>query len=192
MQLGVEKIAAIVTMAGSLLFLGAAFLGTPRVYMEPSPAKKLEIIQASPKAWSVAQILFALGALATAGGLASAVIELRGQAAALLVYGSAPLPMIGALTWTGHLFARMQDPAAFAMGALPLWPLLVYFVLTPIGFAGLGLALVPSALADWVGWMLIGSMLLILIVTAVSRDIPPLVYYLPTLVAGVMLYRQAP
>jgi hypothetical protein len=49
-----------------------------------------------------------------------------------------------------------------------------------------------SSVPDWVGWLLVGSMLLILVATAVAQDIPPLVYYGPTLLAGVMLYLHRP
>jgi hypothetical protein len=191
-HLSLDKIGAIFTIVGSVMFLGAAFFGTPRVYMESSPAEKLEIISASPGTWIAAQILFGLGAVSAAGGLATAVIALRGQAGGWIVYASVALLVIGAMAWSQHLYARMQDPTAFAMGALSTLPLLIYFVLTPIGFAGLGLVLVSSSLPDWVGWMLIAGMALFLIVTVVTRDMVPLVYYLPTLVAGVMIYVRAP
>jgi hypothetical protein len=63
-------VSGIVIFVGSALFLCAAF--TPisfRVFPEKSATRKLEIIRASPTAWSVTQVLFGLGALVTAIGV---------------------------------------------------------------------------------------------------------------------------
>jgi hypothetical protein len=190
-MLTVERLSAIMTIGGSALFIGAALLPVSRVFVQPSPARKLEIINALPNVWTAAQILFAMGAVLTAAGLALAAFQFRAEAATWLVYASAAAVLVGALLWTWHVYGRAVDPAAFTQGALPAWPWFAYFVLTPIGLAGIGVALLRSPLPEWVGWLLIGSMVLVLIATAIFRDIPPGVYYLPTLVTGVMLYRYA-
>lgn len=191
-QITADKLSAVVTIVGSSLFLIAAFLPVSRVFVEPTPAGKLQIINASPNLWTAAQILFASGALLTVGGLALAAFLFRGQTLTWLAYASVALLLVGALAWCGHLYARAEDPARFADGALPAWPLFTYFVLTPAGLAALGVVLLRSPLPDWVGWLLIVSMVLLLIATALFRDIPPLLYYIPTLVTGVMLYRLGP
>jgi hypothetical protein len=60
-----------VIIFGSALFLGAAFLPISfRVSTKKSATRKLEAIRASPTAWSATQILFGLGALVTAVGVA--------------------------------------------------------------------------------------------------------------------------
>lgn len=192
MHLGPERLAALITIGGSVTFLVAAFLPTARVFIEPSAVRKLEIINASPGLWTAAQVLFGLGAVLTAGGLAIAAFHLREQSLTWLAYASVALLAVGALAWAGHLYARADDPATFASGGLPAWPLITYFVLTPTGLAGIGIILLRSSVPDWVGWLLVGSMVLILAATAAARDIPPLVYYGPTLVAGVMLWLHRP
>jgi hypothetical protein len=192
MHLNLEQLAAVITIAGSVMFLAAAFLGTPRVFVEPSAVRKLEIINASPRLWTTAQIGFGLGAALAAGGLAIAALHLGEQSLSWLAYASVALLAVGALAWAGHLYARADDPVTFANGGLPAWPLMTYFVLTPAGFAGIGIILLRSSVPDWVGWLLVGSMVLILVATAVARDTVPLVYYGPTLVAGVMLYLHRP
>jgi hypothetical protein len=188
----VERIAALITIVGSVMFLVAALLPTARVFIEPSAVRKLEIITASPGLWTAAQIGFGLGAALTAVGLAIAAFHLREQSLTWLAYASVALLAVGALAWAGHLYARADDPATFASGGLPAWPLVTYFVLTPAGLAGIGIILLRSSVPDWVGWLLVGSMVLILVATAVARDNVPLVYYGPTLVAGVMLYLHRP
>jgi hypothetical protein len=50
-----------------------------------------------------------------------------------------------------------------------------------------GYALLRSDLAPWIGWMLIGSMVLLFALTLIYRDMPPLMFYLVTLIAGIAL-----
>lgn len=192
MHLSPERIAGLITVAGSVTFLVAAFLPISRVFIEPSAARKLEIINASPALWTTAQVLFGMGATLTVVGLAIAAFQPREQSPTWLTYVSVALLAIGALAWAGHLYARAVDPASFARGGLPTWPLVTYFVLTPSGLAAIGIILLRSSVPDWAGWLLVGSMALILVVTAVARDIPPLVYYGPTLVVGLVLYLHRP
>jgi hypothetical protein len=68
------------------------------------------------------------------------------------------------------------DPVAFADGRWQMAPLApaVYLMLTDIGLAILGCALLSSDLASWIGWMLIASMVLLLVLTLIYRDMPPI------------------
>lgn len=43
-----ERVAAVILLVGSVLFIIAAFMPVSRVFAEPSPAAKLEIITGSP------------------------------------------------------------------------------------------------------------------------------------------------
>jgi hypothetical protein len=71
MAISWQKMSALVIILGSVLFLIAAFSPISfRVFPEPSAARKLEVMTASPTAWFVAQILFALGAMVTMIGIA--------------------------------------------------------------------------------------------------------------------------
>jgi hypothetical protein len=187
--MSLHKISAIVIILGSVLFLIAAFLPiSVRVFPEPSAARKLEIIMASPTAWFVAQIFFAFGAMITVTGIALVGYQFRDQSFALLMQASVAVLFLGALLWIWYLYMRTVDPAAFAEGSLPVWLLLLYFVLTEAGLAVFGVSLLRSALQQWVGWVVIASMALFFLLTVILRDIPPFVYYLITLLTGVMLY----
>ena len=42
--MGTERVAAIIRLVGSILFIIAAFMHVSQVFAEPSPAAKLEII----------------------------------------------------------------------------------------------------------------------------------------------------
>jgi hypothetical protein len=181
-------VSGIVIIVGSALFLCAAF--TPisfRVFPEKSATRKLEVIRASPIAWSVTQILFGLGALITAIGIGLLAYALRRQPSAWLIWVSVAVLVSAAVLWLWHLYRRTLDPVAFAEGRWPRWPLLAYFMLTEIGLATLGYALLSSDLPSWIGWMLIGSMVLLFVLTLIYRDMPPLMFYLVTLIAGIAL-----
>ena len=172
-------------IVGSALFLCAAF--TPissRVFPENSATLKLEVIGASPTAWSVTQILFGLGALVTAIGVGLLAYALSGQPSAWLIWASVAVLILAAILWLWHLYGRTVDPVAFAEGRWPHWPLLAYFILTEIGLAILGYALLRSDLPRWIGWLLIGSMVLLFVLTLIYRDMIPLMFYLVTLIAG--------
>jgi hypothetical protein len=105
------------------------------------------------------------------------------------MHASAAVLALGALLWTWYLYVRAVNPGAFVAGALPVWPLMLYFVLTEAGLALFGVALLSSALPQWVGWLMVGSMALFFVLTMILRDIAPFVYYVITLLTGVMLYR---
>jgi hypothetical protein len=181
-------VSGIVIIVGSALFLCAAF--TPisfRVFPEKSAARKLEAIRASPTGWSMSQILFGLGALVTAIGVGLLAYALRRQPSAWLIWASVAILIIAVVLWLWHLYGRMVDPVDFAEGRWPRWPLLAYFMLTEIGLAILGFALLGSDLPMWIGWMLIGSMVLLFVLTLIYRDMVPLMFYLVTLIAGIAL-----
>ncbi|MFO7894923.1 MAG: hypothetical protein R6U63_14505 [Longimicrobiales bacterium] len=63
-----DRTDAIVIIVGSVLFMAAAFSPISRVFAIPDPVEKLAIIQDAATQWTVAQALFALGALVTAVG----------------------------------------------------------------------------------------------------------------------------
>jgi hypothetical protein len=184
-----QRLSATVVIAGSAAFLVAAALPVSmRVFPEPSPERKLRHIEASPTGWTVSQVLFGVGAVMAVAGIALLARELEG-AASSFGWISAAMLLLAALPWIWHLYARAVDPATFAAGSLPMWPLAVYFLLTEAGLAVYGIALLTSGLPPSVGWMVIGSMAVLFALTLITRDMVPAVYYLLTLLTGVMLYR---
>lgn len=186
MQGRLIQVSATVTIVGSVLFLVAAFLPISfRVFPGPSPVKKLESINAAPGQWYAAQILFALGAVVTVIGLALFAYHVRRESFAGLVWVSVALLTVGAVPWLWQVYARAVDPGWFADGLYPMWPYLFYFLVTEAGLGVFGVALLSS----WVGWVVIGSMVLLVIPTLVFGDMVPLAFYIVTLFAGVMFFR---
>ena len=183
--------AAAVTVVGSVLFLVAAFLPISfRVFPEPSPAKKLEFIQAALGQWYVSQVLFGAGAVTTALGIAIYAVSVRLESFAPLVWTSVALLAAGVVLWLWQVIARAADPERFAQGQSPAWAYLASFLLTEAGLIVLGVALLSSPLPAWVGWALIGYTALLAVLTLIFRDMPPFAFYHATLVVGViMLFR---
>jgi hypothetical protein len=185
-----QRVSAGLMLCG-VLFLAAALLPVSfRVFPEPSPTRKLEIISTSPTQWTVAQILFGVGATLPAVGVALLAFVVADTTSRWLTLTGGTILLVALVPWFLHLQARATDPAAFAAGSLPWWQVEVYFLLTPVGVALLGFALLTSALlAPWVGWGVIGSMALITVLTLITRDMVPAVYYLVLLLPGAMLAR---
>ena len=129
------RIGATVTIAGSVPFLVAAFLPISRVFPEPSPAKKLEIIEADPGQWLVAQVMFALPA-SFAEGLQPPWRNLRYvllTEVGLGVFGAALLATRGP-AWLGWLvMAAMAALAAVTLVFGDIAPFFFYAVTLLVG-----------------------------------------------------------
>ena len=184
-----DRTAAIVVIVGSILFLAAAFSPVSRIFAEPDPMERLAIIEGARTQWTVSQILFALGALVTPAGVGLLAYRATGSGPSLTLYAATAVMMIGALLWSWHVYERAADPAAFTGGRLSVWPFVVYSLLTMAGLVLLGVALLQTGLAGWVGWLCIGAAGLFLVVGLIFRDMPPFAYYVVTLTVGVMAFR---
>jgi hypothetical protein len=182
------RLGAIALLAGASFIVAAVLPISWRVFPEPSSDKKLEHILASATQWTVANVLFGVGAAAVAGGIFLFALGVDDLAARVMALVSGVLALAGLVPWIVHLSARVTDPAAFARGDLPPWWLWTYFILTPVAIALFGAALLASGLlAAWVGWTMIGAMAVIVVATLIAGDMVPAVYYLVTLLPGTML-----
>lgn len=190
MEFNLQKICAITIIVGSLLFLIAAFSPISRVFGESSAAVKLEIIMESLNQWKFSQFLFAAGTFVTAIGIGLTGILYRTQSISMIIYLSMVLLLIGVVFWTWHVYLRAVDPLAFTEGSIPAWLFVTYTFLTQAGLILFGVALLGMGLPDWTGWLMIGSMVLFFLLTIIFKDMPPFVYYIITLVTGVMIYRM--
>jgi hypothetical protein len=188
--LGFHRVAGVVLIVGSILFFLAAFSPiSSRVFPEPDAAKRLQVIIEGRRAWTVAQTLFALGSIVAAIGIGLASYHFRSTPnSATAVLGSAAI-VIGAGLWCWHVHLRTLDPQAFAEGSLPAWHFIAYTVLTQAGLAAFGVYLLRTGLQSWVGWAVIGGSALFFVAYLVFKDMPPFVYYILTLLIGVMIYR---
>lgn len=183
------KLSAIVILTGSILFLIAAFSPISKIFGIASAQAKLQVISASPTAWTVAQALFSIGSIAAGIGVLLAAMALRGRPSSSLVYVAAALLLAGAAAWSWHAYLRAADPRAFTEGTLPAWHFILYSALTLAALAIIGVALPRMGFPAWSGWLLIAGSILFSALYVVFKDMPPFVYYLLGLVLGVVLFR---
>jgi hypothetical protein len=184
-----ERVAAFILLVGSVLFIIAAFMPVSRVFAEPSPAAKLEIITSSPAAWTASQVLFGLGASIAAIGLGFVVRHLRGTPGAVWAYVGFAAVILGAVFWDGHVYLRAVDPEAFVEGSLIGWLFPAYALLTQLGLLAFGVAYLRAGYPTWLGGITVGGAAIFFIVYIVFKDIPPFVYYILTFMAGIWLMR---
>ena len=72
-----NKLPAIVLIVGSVVFLIAAFMPISFVYAERDVQVQIARVQSSPTAWAISQILFGLGGILVAVGLALFTLDQR-------------------------------------------------------------------------------------------------------------------
>jgi hypothetical protein len=179
-----QRIAGVVLVAGAMTFLVGAAIGVPTVFTERDPEVRLRLLQDGLTRWQVAQPLYGLGPLMTAGGMGLLVAGASSRATRAAFAAAALATLMGALAWGWSLYLRGTRVAEFATGTLPAWPFWSYVLLTVIGLAALGVGLLGEALPRWLGWLTIGADLLFLAAFLWLRDIPPFVFYLLLLVVG--------
>lgn len=175
---------------GSVLFLVAAFLPVSRVYAEPDPEKKLEIILELKWMWNLSSVLFGIGSLVVVFGWALFVFSFNELSKVIIPLASIILLGTGALLWTWHVTERIIHPVGFVNGTNTPHLFLVYSLLTQVGLALAGWFLLRMPVPDWPGWMLIFGSAILFILMLVFKDMPPFVYYLLTLVLAITLFSQ--
>ena len=183
------KIAAVVLILGSILFQIAAFSPISMAFFtESDSARRLEIALNSIRAWVISQILFTSGAVVAAIGIGLAAHQLRNLPGSALAYVGFAAIAVGATLWVWHGYLRAGDPQALVEGTIPAWLFSGYTLLTQAGLAMFGVVLLRSAISSWVGWTLIGGVVICFVIYLVLKDMPPFVYYILTLLVGIMLY----
>jgi hypothetical protein len=185
------RLTGILLIVGAILFFSASFMPlSMAVYAESSAEQRLAAIEAAGIVWSIQHLLFATGILATVAGVGLAVAHFHRRSPSawlylgLLAFGASALV---AVPW---LYLRGTDPQGWTAGQHPIWLFMAYTYLTQGGLLFWGMAWLGSGLPRWPGWLLIGGAAFLFIITIITGDMPPFVYYLLTLVAGVALYRR--
>lgn len=186
--MGGEAVAAWLLIVGGVLFLGGAFLPVARIYTLRSPEEKQGLIERSPRMWAMHLAGMGGGAAVTAVGLAVLVPSFDAPASAqILAYVAAAAALVGTVAWEWHLYLRVIDLRGFIFGTWPGWHFLLYSVLMHVALLALGVALWQSDYPAWAGAVTIGGIVLTGLAGAIFRDVPPLVYYVLTLIVAIVL-----
>ncbi len=186
------RIDALLVILGSIIFQVGAF--TPvsiTVFSRSDGSRRLAAIEARRRSWRFSQVFFALGPIVVAAGVGLAVSRLPGALVRWLALAAFAALAVGAGPWIWHVYRRAVDPRAFVTGSIPAWLFTVYSLLTQVGLALFGLALLGAGIPPWVGSMLLGAAAVLMIVFLLRRDIPPFIYYVLTLINGVLMVLMA-
>jgi hypothetical protein len=176
--------AALLMIVGSIVFGVGASIGVPRVFTTADPEARLRLLEERPTAWRYAQPLYVAGPLIVAVGVGL----IPGSAA--FVIASVLLTM-GVLAWAYSCYRRAVSPEAFARGELPGLPFTAYVLLTIAGLALTGSGLLIADYPGWIGWVVLVADAVFLVAYVVTRDIPPFVFYLVTLLVGVVIAAES-
>ena len=187
-----ERLSGILLLIGSVLFITAAFMPISSVFAAPVIEKKLEILNAAPNSWKLAQVFFGSGAVVTAIGFFVAYLFLRRKNANAASLTTFLLALIGALLWAWYTYLRAMDPEAFVRGTLYAgWLADAYFVLTAAALLSFGVALLRAHYPRWVGWMNIGASIVFTLELIVTRDMIPFFYYVITAITAIVFIVSA-
>lgn len=179
--------AAVLLIAGSVIFFAGAATAVPGVFTEPDPEQRLRMLTAHLTMWRIGQPLYGLGPIVVAVGVGYLAAAAQGRGTRVVLGASCVALAIGALAWTWSLYLRGTRVAEFARGTLPGWPFAVYVLLTIGGLALLGLGLLAGAFPAWLGWLVLAADLLFLVGYLWFKDIPPFVFYLLLVLVGVIV-----
>ncbi|MDQ3910314.1 MAG: hypothetical protein M3305_00695 [Actinomycetota bacterium] len=182
-----ERFGATILLVGSVLFLIAASMPVSQVFAESSLAAKLEIITSNRTAWIASQLLFGLGASIATIGLGLVAYHLRGAPGGVWAHIGLAAVILGAVFWDGHVYLRAIDPERFVEGRLIGWLFPAYALLTQLGLLAFGVAYLRAGYPPWLGVATVGGTVTFFIAFLVFKDIPPFVYYVLTLMAGIGL-----
>lgn len=172
-------------IVGSTIFGIGAAVGVPRVFTTPDRRARLSLLEQQRTRWRIAQPLYAVGPVIAAVGVG--VIDPSDAAARVSCLIAAVALLVGAVSWSYSCYLRGARPADFALGKLPGWPFATYVALTIAGLALLGAGLMMADYPGWLGPLVVAADLGFLGLYAVTRDIPPFVFYLLLTVVGVVL-----
>lgn len=182
-----DRIAGVLLIVGSAIFLAGAAVGVPKVFTVREPRARLRLLQQHPVRWRAAQPLYGLGPLTTAVGTGFLAAGAAGAGTGTAFWAACLALAIGALAWSRSLYLRGTRISEFAFGTLPGWPFATYVLLTIAGLALLGIALVTGGYPAWLGWFTIGAGIVFLIGYLRFKDIPPFVFYLLLILDGGVL-----
>lgn len=183
------RLGALLLLAGTVLFLVAAFSPVSRVFGLDSDDAKLDVIGSSVGAWRLTQVFFAVGAVLAAIAVGWIMMGADAEWPAWLRVLPGVLMLVGAILWSVHTFLRAADFDAFVNGALPGWHFATYTVLTIVGLALVGIAFLITG-PRWLGLVLTIGPGLLLVTYLTAKDLPPFAHYLLTLVLAIHVLRS--
>lgn len=195
-------VGSVAMLIGATIYAFVKDPNGPIIFGQP-PREWLRLIYAHASTWRAATFFFIVGTLLTLFGwvLLERLMDRAGDPGLARV-GLFALT-IGATLWVIAMAFRLSAEvwaaqAAASANAVPeiytplsAWSSALFVVYTVLTFAGLilfgGSMLATQLLPPWLGWLSIVYGFAGFVLLGVTRDSPPFLHYLPTLVIGVTL-----
>ena len=172
---------------GSLLFLVAAFMPVSRVYPAQGVEQKMAIIDADRTGWQVSQVLFALSAAVAWAGMGLLAYRFRAFGGSILPLAAVAAAGVGLALWLAYVYLRTIRPEDFVSGLVPGWPFVAYSFLTLLAIFVIGSGMSQPKFPRWLPIFNMGAAALMGLAFLIFKDLPPLLYYVVTLVDGIAL-----
>lgn len=179
--------AGLLLITGSLAFFIGAQIGVPKVFMRRDPDTRLRLLENHIRSWRLAQPFYALGPIIASAAVAALAAGAYSSGTRALFAAASAALFTGSLAWTRSVCQRRTRITEFARGTLPGWPFATYVLLTIGGLAFLGTGLLTGGFAAWLGAITLAADAFFLVIYLRSKDIPPFVFYLLLLPAGIIM-----
>ena len=183
----------IIQITAFLLILGNILIGTgfgafpSLIYTGKNVQAKLDLLAARPRRWVLSQLLLILGVLVLVAGTVFLVLLFR-ESKGILAAGMGAVGFVfGQVFWIWIVGLRIVEPWRQAKDEFPDWLFKLFSILTLLGLSGLGIAFRLQGIHRALGVGLFLGALLILGLFLKFKGMPPIVYYLLTLIIGLAL-----
>ena len=158
------------------------------VYAERDVQAQIARVQSSPIAWAISQILFGLGGVLVAAGLALFTLDQRSTNATFSEYLGLAMIAFGTLCWIVIVYERATLSPQEVFGSPTFgWLFIPYTLLTQATLIVYGLTFLRTGYPRWLGLVAIIPALLLCAVYLIFKDVPPFAYYVITLAIGIGL-----
>lgn len=183
-----ERAGKVIAAASGCWLLGVSFVG--HVHAVQDPATRLAILRRNRTLWVAGQFLTALGTAAVPVGFSRFAQAIRPGPAKALVSASAAALLAGAPLFIVDVADRAAHLERFAYSRYPGWPFQTYSALHVGALAAMGAGILRSPLKRWSGATPLAAAPVFGTILAVTKDIPPFVFYLVEGAVGIQLMRH--
>jgi hypothetical protein len=181
------QITAFLLIFGNMLIVTGFGTFPYIIYTGNNVKEKLDLLKAKPRRWTLSQLLVISGGFFVIAGSVTLVLLFRGTQGILLAGIGAIGFVLGQVFWIWIVRMRIIEPWRQAKDEFPGWLYKVFSYLALLGLEGFGVAFWVQGIHPVLGVGLSLGALLILGLFLKFKGMPPIVYYLPTLVIGLTL-----
>ena len=185
------QLAGILLTGGSVIMWLAAFFPTWRVHVTYDPEVRAKLIAEQDTSWILSHMLFLLGPVLTVMGMGVFTTTIEAANVRLLAIIAFVAYLLGMLVWAYIVlaFRLLMLGEEYVHTTAGGWTFPTYTVLTLGALILYGAVLLLSGFPAWLGQLTIGLNGLILIAFLIMKNSAPPLYYITTLIIGIVFLR---